>query len=274
MEICCAECVACASKKNPTKLSRAPLVSMKTGAPLEKVALDIVGPLPKTSRGNQYIVVIFDYFTKWTEAYALRNHKAKTIAKKIVEEFISRLGAPYSILSDQGRDCESHVFEEMNALFGSKKQRTTAYHPQCDVQEEKFNSTLLNMLSKHVANDQRNWDVEIPYVMMAYRCSVNETIGFSPAMLMFGHELRLPLDVVFGECLGLIRDETEYTSNLREKLESSSKKVRDNITRAQKRQKDYFDRKVSGKTINVGDKVLLYELAVKVGQSPKLHCPW
>lgn len=162
----------------------------------------------------------------------------------------------------------------MNALFGSKKQRTTAYHPQCDGQVEKFNSTLLNMLSKHVASDQRNWDVEIPYVMMAYRYSVNETIGFRSAMLMFGHELRLPLNVVFGECPGLIRDETEYTSNLREKLESSSKKVRDNITRAQKRQKDYFDRKVSGKTINVGDKVLLYELAVKVGQSPKLHCPW
>jgi len=162
----------------------------------------------------------------------------------------------------------------MNALFGSKKQRTTAYHPPCDGQVEKFNSTLLNMLNKHVASDQRNWDVEIPYVMMAYRCSVNETTGFSPAMLMFGHELRLPLDVVFGECPGLIRDETGYTSNLRERLKSSFEKVRDNITRAQKRQKDYFDRKVSGKTINVGDKVLLYEPAVKVGQSPKLHCPW
>jgi len=90
VEICCAECVACASKKNPTKLPRAPLVSIKTGAPLEKVALDILGPLPKTSRGNQYIVVISDYFTKWTEAYPLRNHKAKTIAKKLVEEFICR----------------------------------------------------------------------------------------------------------------------------------------------------------------------------------------
>jgi hypothetical protein len=84
-----------------------------------------------------------------------------------VEEFICRFGAPYSILSDQGSDFESHVFKEMNALFGSKKQRTTAYHPQCDGQVEKFNSTLLNMLSKHVASDQRNWDVKILYVMMA-----------------------------------------------------------------------------------------------------------
>ena len=232
-----------------------PFVLIKTSTPLEKVALDILGPLPKTSRGNQYIVVISKYFTKWTETYPLRNHKAKTIAKKFVEEFICRFGAPYSILSDQGSDFESHVFKEMNALFGSKKQRTTAYHPQCHGQVEKFNSTLLNMLSKHVASDQRNWDVEILYVMMAYRCSVNETTGFSPAMLMFGHELRLPLDVVFGECLGLIRDETGYTSNLRERLKSSFEKVRDNITRAQKRQKDYFDRKVSGKIINVGDKV-------------------
>ena len=88
VEIMCKECVVCASKKCPTKQSKAPLVSIKTGAPFEKVALDILDPLPATIRGNKFIVVISDYFLKWTEAYPLRNHKAKTIAKKFAEEFV------------------------------------------------------------------------------------------------------------------------------------------------------------------------------------------
>ena len=183
----------CASKKNPTKQSRAPLVSIKTGAPLEKLALDILGPLPKTMYYD------FTIFTKWTDACPLRNHKAQTIAKNFVEKYICRFGAPYFILSDQDRDFESHVFNEMTAMFESKKQRTTAYHPQCDDQVETFNSTLPNMLSKHVAGDQIHWDIEILYVRIAYRCSGNKTTEFRPAMLIFGHERCLPLDVVLRE---------------------------------------------------------------------------
>lgn len=88
VEIYCKECIICASKKNPEKKARAEMVSIKTGAPLEKLALDILGPLPRTKRGNRFILVLSDYFTKWTEAYALRNHKAKTVAKVVFEEFI------------------------------------------------------------------------------------------------------------------------------------------------------------------------------------------
>lgn len=64
-------------------------------------------------------------------------------------------GAPYTILSDQERDLESHMFRELNDLFGSKKQRTTAYHPQCDGQLEKFNDTLIKMLGEHVQDQQK-----------------------------------------------------------------------------------------------------------------------
>ncbi len=78
-------------EKNPSKSSKAGLVSIQTGAPLEKIALDILGPLPTGKRGNKYILVVADYFTKWTEAYALRNHTAANVAKKLVEEFICKV---------------------------------------------------------------------------------------------------------------------------------------------------------------------------------------
>jgi hypothetical protein len=236
--------------------------------------MDILGPLPTSARGNKYIPVIADYFTKWTEAFALRNHKANTIAKKLVEEFICRFGAPYAIHSDQGRDFESNLLKEVGALFDSKKQRTTAYHPQCDGEVERFNETFLNMLSKQVKEDQKNWDDELLFLMMAYRCSVNETTGFTPPLLMLGHELRLPIDIVFGECPQGENFQTQYVSTLRQKLNSAFQRVRTNTDTAQNRQKDYYDKKVSGKKLKVGDQVMLYNPAVKRGRSPKLHCPW
>jgi len=134
------------------------LVPIRTGAPLEKIAMDILGPLPKSNRGNYYILVISDYFSKWTETYAIRNHKARTIARKLVEEFISRFVAPYTIHTDQGTDFESNLIKEISTLFDSKKQRTTSYHPQSNGQVERFNKTLLGMLSKHVEENQKNWD--------------------------------------------------------------------------------------------------------------------
>ena len=62
--------------------------------PLEWIAMDILGPLPETECGNKYIVVIDDYFTKWKEAYPMRNMEATTVANILVQEFISFLVFP------------------------------------------------------------------------------------------------------------------------------------------------------------------------------------
>eukprot|EP00731_Ephydatia_muelleri_P008795 Em0004g1133a len=74
--------------------------------PLQRVAMDIMGPLPETSRGNKYILVIADYFTKWSEAYPIPNMEAITVAKCLVNEFICRFGVPEQLHSDQGRNFE------------------------------------------------------------------------------------------------------------------------------------------------------------------------
>lgn len=73
---------------------------------------------PWLKRGNRYILVIVDYFTKWTEAFAIPDHEAETVAKKLVHEFICRLGVPIQLHSDQGRNFESALFSEMTKLLG------------------------------------------------------------------------------------------------------------------------------------------------------------
>ena len=112
------------------------------GMPMEKVALDIMGPLPRSNRGNRYLLVLSDYFTKWVEAYAIPNEEAITVGRKFVEEFICRFGVPLSVHTDQGRQFESALFQEFCDMLDIDKSRTTPFHPQSDGLVERMNRTL------------------------------------------------------------------------------------------------------------------------------------
>ncbi|VDI32785.1 Hypothetical predicted protein [Mytilus galloprovincialis] len=80
-------CDKCAKRKSPQKSKRAPMALVEANGPMERIATDILGELPETESGNKYIlVVVSDYYTKWTESFAMPNMEAKTVAKIIVEE--------------------------------------------------------------------------------------------------------------------------------------------------------------------------------------------
>jgi transposase InsO family protein len=132
-------------------------------APLDAIAIDIMAPLPVTENGNQYIMVVGDYFSKWTEAYPLPMHTALIVADKLVTEFICRYGAPLRIHTDQGRGFESHLFAELCNLLEITKSRTTPYRPQSDGMIELFNRTLQQMLAMFVNENHNDWDHHLPY---------------------------------------------------------------------------------------------------------------
>ena len=165
--------------------------------PMQRVAMDILGPLPETPRGNKYILVIGEYFTKWKEAFPLKDTEALTIAKVFVNEFVCRFGVPDSLHTDQGRNFEAKVLKEVCQLLGVKKTRTTPYHPQSDGLVERFNRTLLDMLSMAVRDDEHDWDLLLPTLLFAYRTSCHATTGATPFELMLGRDARLPEDVLF-----------------------------------------------------------------------------
>ncbi|XP_061170903.1 uncharacterized protein LOC133180378 [Saccostrea echinata] len=123
--------------------------------------------------------------------------EAQTVARRIVEEVISRFGVPVSIHSDQGRQYESLLFSEVCKHLQIRKTRTTPHHPQSDGMVERFNKTLATMLSSYVSENHRDWDENIPFVMMAYRASQHESTGYSPNMLMLDRETATPLDIIY-----------------------------------------------------------------------------
>ena len=231
----CQQCSSCASRKSPSQTPRA--VPTYVGYPMERIALDLLGPLPTTRHDNKHILVVCDYFTRWTEAYALPNKEAATVARVLVNEWICRFGVPDAIHSDQGANFEGHLFMEVGELLGIEKTRTTPYHPQSDGLVERMNRTLLMMLSIRAQEEER-WDEFLPELLMAYRASVHDTTKFTPYRLMFGREIRLPVDVMFGKTPDPVQEHTAYARELRARLENAFELVREHTRAAQKRQKD------------------------------------
>ena len=268
----CRNCDICAQKRGPQRKIRAPLKTFNVGSPMERIALDVLGPLPTTESGNKYILVIADYFTKWVEAFPLPNQEAKTVADKLVNE-----GIPLIIHSDQGRNFESALFTEMCQLLDIHKTRTTPYHPQSDGMVERFNRTLEMQLSKFVDYNQKDWDLYIPLLLMAYRSAVHDTSGCTPAKLMLGRDLSLPIDLIYGRPKEEpVQSVTEYANSMQEKVERVHNFAREHIKMMSDKMKQRHDLNFvkEGQRLKQWDAVWLHNPQKKKGLSTKLQRPW
>ena len=118
----CKGCIRCSTRKSSAPKRRAYLQTLRAGYPMQIVCVDIMGPLPETSK---YVLVAADCFTKWVEAYGIPNQEAVTVAVKLVDEMFCRFSSPEQVHSDQGRQFESVLLKEVCNLLQIKKTHTT-----------------------------------------------------------------------------------------------------------------------------------------------------
>ncbi|XP_035255606.1 uncharacterized protein LOC118217726 [Anguilla anguilla] len=190
----CRSCEVC-QRTSPVRPPPAPLIPLPIiETPFERIGLDLVGPLPKSARGHNYILVILDYATRYPEAVPLRVATSKAIARELVH-LVSRVGIPKEILTDQGTPFMSKVMADTCHLLRVQHLRTSVYHPQTDGLVERFNQTLKRMLRKIVAADGKDWDQVLPYVLFAIREVPQASTGFSPFELLYGRRPRGLLDL-------------------------------------------------------------------------------
>jgi hypothetical protein len=98
-------------------------------APFEMIAIDVAGPFPLSDQGNRYLLIAMDYFTKWLEAYAILNQEASTITQALVTNLLCRFGIPRKLHSDQGRNYESRLLQDILQCLEASKTRSTPLHP-------------------------------------------------------------------------------------------------------------------------------------------------
>ena len=204
--------------------------------------------------GNQYALVMMDYLTKWPEVVALRDQKAETIAKALVEHLIVRHGVPEQLLSDRGPNFLSELVLEICKLLGIEKINTSGYHPQSDGLVEKFNSTIISMLSKCVEKHGQNWDQQLPYVLFAYRVAVQASTQESPFYLLYGRDPQVPTETA------LSQPRTVYQLDFAED--------------AQAKQKKQYDLRSKDSGLVIGDRVMVYMPGSVKGKAWKFARPY
>ena len=269
-------CTACSHRKIHRK-SHAALHPIRTGWPFQRIGIDFVGPLPVTERGNKFILVVIDYFTRWCEAFAMSTMDAGSTAHILVTQVFARFGMPYIIHSDQGRNFESVLLKNIYDRFEIARTRTTSYHPQCNGMTERLNRTLAEMLATSSENAADNWDELLDFQLLAYRSSVNVSTGYTPHFLLFGYEIKLPLDCIM-PTPDQKREEMQNSLILADKYHlamlDAFENARSNMNTAQKQQQTVYDRRLFGQRFKINDKVWLHEFVKPAGISFKFWRPW
>ena len=259
----CKSCDICQRTVSKGKTAKVPLGNVPLiDTPFKRVAVDLVGPIcPASDRGNRYLLTLVDYATRYPEATPLKNIDTETVAEALVSMF-SRIGIPNEILSDHGAQFMSHIMKEVSRLLSIKQLTTTVYHPQCNGLCEKYNGTLKTMLKRMCAERPKDWDRYVDALLFAYRELPQESLQFSPFELLYGHSVRGPMVILKQlwteeEKNPEVKTTYEYVINLRQRLQDTCDLARENLRKAQVRQKKYYDCKTKERCFRSGDSVLL-----------------
>ncbi|GFW16703.1 retrovirus-related Pol polyprotein from transposon 297 [Trichonephila clavipes] len=207
------------------------------------------GPYP-ASRPERYrfILVITNHFTKWSELIPLRKALTQAIANVLFENYISRYGAPISLISDKGPQFISAVFEHLSHRLEIKHIKKVTYRPQANL-TERVDRTLVQMIACFVEENHDKWDQFLYEFSFALRTSVNETTGKTPAELFLARKIITPFRKLIN-----VTDGAEYVGGNIEKLFDEA---RQNMRKQHKTLGKYYNRKRREANIKVNDLVLV-----------------
>jgi len=254
----CQACDICACSHGPPPRAHAPMQKVIAAAPMDMVAIDILSGLPTASDGSTCILVAVDYMSKWAEAFALPNEEAHTCMTALYNGFFSRFGLPTQLHSDQGRNFESKLVQELVKLTGIRRTRTTPFHPRSDGQTERMNRTILAMLRATAYDHPEDWPEKLPVIMSAYRMTVHSTTGVTPNEAMLGRSTRSPATLIAAPPEEPVQLTVPYNIKLRDTMREAHEKVRRFTRRAAKTQKSHFDARVKAVSLRLNQLVWLY----------------
>ena len=250
-------CDTCQRRKRPGRTPHAPMVTRQVGVPFERIAMDICGKMVKTHEGNEYVLVISDYFSKYTIAVPMKDKSSRSVAEALCTHWVSFFGMPDIIHTDRGGEFENNVLRELCERFGTLKTKTVAYNPRSDGQVERWNATFTQIVNT-ICEDKEEWDEYLAFARMAYNSTVHATTGETPNMIVMGRQIRLPLDVMTD--ISPRYDQlahSEYVRALEEDMRECFIRVRDRARRSAQCQKSFYDRRRNENVYRSEDLVML-----------------
>lgn len=158
----------------------------KVSFPWQVIAVDIMGPLPRSSSGNNYLFVVADWFSKYSLLFPMRKAIASTIVKFMEERVFLVYGVPQFIICDNGTQFTGRVFKSLAKTYNVQKIWYNArYHPQTNF-VERINKTVGTAIRSYIGDNHKSWDKNVYHIQYALNTAVHEVTGYSPAFVNFG----------------------------------------------------------------------------------------
>ena len=183
-------CADCARELVKLRKNAKEMKFFTPNAPVEFVAIDILGKLITKSRGNRYILVISDRYSKLVRTVPLKKISAVHIAQAFVHNWVFVYGPPVTLLSDNGTQFTAKYFQNICRILGTRNVFTTTYHPQANGQVERFNRTILSALRKYTGDHPKDWDLFSDAVTLDYNTEVHRTTNIAPFELLLARAPR------------------------------------------------------------------------------------
>ena len=251
-------CFQCAVTKTPTPKVRPPMRHLLSFRPLERLAIDFL----KLDRGLgniEDVLVLTDAFTKFAVAVPCRDQKAPTVARVLRDHWFSRYGVPLQLHSDRGKNFESSIISELCTLYGIKRTRTTAYHPQGNAQTERFNRTLCGLIRSLDHKNRKRWPELLPHLVFLYNSTPHSVTGYAPYTLMFGRAPMVPLDQLLNNTYNNFAE--NFTQKQADIIRETHKIAKQRLITAAEANKRRYDKRAHAAPLPVGSRVLLKQCA-------------
>ena len=172
----CQSCDMCQRFNYACLHNRAPLKSIVVSRPWQMLGLDVIGPFKQTIRGNKYVIIGIDHWTKFIELVPTITFDAKTTALFVFNNIICRYGMVEQILSDQGVNFESHLFKHLCSLLGTEKLHSSTYHAAGNGMAERVIKTIKPNIAKLVNSNHDDWDLFVQMAASAYNNTYHASI--------------------------------------------------------------------------------------------------
>lgn len=247
------KCKTCLRTK-PEQKKPAGLMGKQLGATKcwQVISTDLCGPLPKSSHGHQYILVVTDTFSKFSLFFPLRRATATSVSKLIKENVFMVFGVCQFLRCDNGVQFRSREFTNLCNSFGVKIIFNPNYSPQCNP-TERVNRVLKSMLSAYVETNHRKWDECLAELGCAYRSARHEVTSMTPYFINFGQDM-----VTHGDeyTVRLAPDDDETPPvNRADNLREMRKFVRERLRKAFEKSRKQYNLRRRNVEFGVGDLV-------------------
>ena len=249
-------CSTCAKNRIKLRKNVSTLQLFPATAPLEALAIDIMGELVRTARENRYLLVITDRFTKLTKTVPLKGVSAAEISRAFVNEWIYNYGPPLDVLSDNAKYFTSKFFQSICSMLNIHNSFTTTYHPQANGQVERFNRTIKDAIRAYLDDHPKDWDLYTGSLTFAYNCQPHSSTAVAPFELVLS---RPPPPLALEAQPRISRDPVETRDKWKQWLKKSLREARERLRKAQERYKRNYDTRLrkQKELIKEGDHVYL-----------------